>query len=93
MAVTPFDRSRALWRRQVVLTALAVGAFVGVAAITRVALSDWGRAPANRAEFLALATVIGVAVVALLLAVCVHALRIARLTFSLSSKNPASETE
>ena len=85
------DSSRALWRRQLVLTAFAVMAFAGVAALTRVALSDWGRSPANRAEFLALAIVIGMAVFALFAAVCVHAVRIARLTFS--STSPTSETD
>ena len=79
MALLSTDSSRALWRRQVVLTALAVFAFAGVAGLTRIALSDWGRSPANKAEFLVLATIVGAAVVALLGAVCIHVLRIAQL--------------
>ena len=79
MALLSTDSSRALWRRQVVLTALAVFAFAGVAGLTRIALSDWGRSPANRAEFLVLATVIGAAVVVLLAAACIHVFRIAQL--------------
>lgn len=82
MALLSADSSRALWRRQVVLTTLAVFAFAGVAGLTRIALSDWGRSPANKAEFLALATVVGVAVVVLLAAACIHVLRIAQLLFS-----------
>ena len=89
MASAPVDRSRALWHRQVVLTALAVPAFGGVAGLTRLALSEWGRAPDNRAEFLALAVIVGVAIITLLGAVCVHALRIVRLTFA--PKKPVSE--
>ena len=81
MASATTDRSRALWRRQVVLTAFAVVAFAAVAGITRILLSDWARSPANKAEFLALATVTGVAVAVLLIAACLHAVHIARLTF------------
>lgn len=79
MSVVPDGRSRALWRRQVVLTALAVVAFAGVAGLTRAVLSDWGRSPDNKAELLAVATIIGFAVVALLAAACLHVLRIAQL--------------
>jgi uncharacterized membrane protein YcjF (UPF0283 family) len=73
------QRSRALWRRQLVLTVLAVVAFASVAGITQIALSDWGRSPGNRAEALAMAAVVGIAVIVLLGAACLHALRIAQL--------------
>ena len=82
MVVPSTGSSRALWRRQVILTALAVFAFAGVAGLTRIALSDWGRSPANKAEFLAMAIAIGAAVVVLLAAACIHVLRIAQLLFS-----------
>ncbi|HVM10356.1 MAG TPA: hypothetical protein VM345_17995 [Acidimicrobiales bacterium] len=79
MTVESGQRSRALWRRQLVLTVLAVVAFASVAGITQIALSDWGRSPANRAEALTLAALVGIAVVVLLGAACLHALRIAQL--------------
>jgi hypothetical protein len=91
MLSTAPDSSRALWRRQLVLTGFAVIAFASIAGLTRIALSDWGRSPANRAEFLALAVAIGLAVLALFAAACMHAFRIARLTFS--PKSPTSETD
>jgi len=74
-----------------VLTALAVFAFAGVAGLTRIALSDWGRSPDNKAEFLVLAAALGVVVAVLLGAACVHAFRTAQLTFS--HRNPTPESD
>lgn len=82
MATLAGDPARALWRRQVVLTTLALVAFTAVTVLTRVALSDWGRSPSNKAELLAVAAAVGAAVVMLLAAACLHAFRIARVVLA-----------
>ena len=85
------DRSRALWQRQLVLTALAVLAFLVVAALSaRVAsVSDEAtaarrlRLPEPDTTWLQVGLIVGTIVVLVLLVItCVHMLRIARLTFT-----------
>lgn len=75
------DEADLLWRSQVVLTAVAVVAFAGVAGLTRLVLSDWGRSPSNEAVLYLAAGVTGLALVGLMIAVCRHVVRTARLTF------------
>lgn len=84
------DRSRALWRRQVVLTLLVSAACLAVAGLTtlvsRASDHELSRArlalePGDHRVLVVVAAVTALAVVALLAAVCVHAYRIATLTF------------
>ena len=84
------ERSRALWRRQVVLTLLVAATCAAVAGLTwlvsRASAGERTRAhfhlqPGDHRVLMIVAFVVGVAVVALLGAVCVHAYRIATLMF------------
>jgi heme/copper-type cytochrome/quinol oxidase subunit 2 len=86
----PPERSRALWRRQVLLTLLVAATFLAVAGLTvlisRASDHEQTRArfhlePGDHRVLVAVTIVTAVAVVALLAAVCVHAYRIATLTF------------
>ncbi len=86
----PDDRSRALWRRQVVLTVLVTATCAAVAGLTmlvsRASDDDQTRArlhlePGNHRLVVVAAVLVAVAVVALLAAVCAHAYRIATHTF------------
>jgi F0F1-type ATP synthase membrane subunit c/vacuolar-type H+-ATPase subunit K len=91
MEVTRAERSRALWRRQAWLTLLVAGVFGIVALlITRVSHASSEAAARQRLSLpaanyhglvIALVTA-GVVLVALLCALCLHAYRIATLTFS-----------
>jgi uncharacterized membrane protein len=86
----PLEGSRALWRRQVVLTLLVTAACLAVAGLTalisRASDRELTRArlalePGDHRMLVAVAAVTALAVIALLAAVCVHAYRIATLTF------------
>ncbi|HEX7167321.1 MAG TPA: hypothetical protein VF230_10110 [Acidimicrobiales bacterium] len=90
MQPTTVDRSRALWRRQALLTIVTTVAFMGVAFISAIVADTWDEAQARRrlslpapdTTLLVVALVVAAVVtVALLAAVCVHAYRIATLTF------------
>ena len=73
--------AQAMWRRQLVLSGLAVAAMVPAAAVYVLANGQWGRDPDNAqvvwlaagGAILLLCVVLGAAVV--------HALRVARFTF------------
>jgi hypothetical protein len=91
MVATRAERSRALWRRQAWLTALVAGTFGIVALlINRVSAASSDAAarqrlslPAANYRWLVIALVsAGVVLGALLCALCLHAYRIATLTFS-----------
>ena len=84
------DKSRALWRRQLVLTVLAAAALGAVATLSARVVNVSAEATALRLRGLpgpdtTLLTVgivtASIMLVALLVAVCVHAYRIAQLTF------------
>ena len=86
----PPERSRALWRRQVVLTVLVTATCIAVAGLTvlisRASDHELTRArlalePGDHRVLVLVTAVTAIAVVALLAAVCVHAYRIATLTF------------
>ena len=84
------ERSRALWRRQVVLTLLVAATCAAVAGlatlVARASDSELTRArlamePGDHRVLVLVTAVTAIAVVVLLAAVCVHAYRIATLTF------------
>ena len=95
-APIPRERSRALWRRQAFLTVLVAATCVAVAGLTmlisRASDHDQTRArfhlePGDHRVLVLVTVVTAVAVVALLAAVCVHAYRIATLTFRRGDEN------
>jgi hypothetical protein len=80
---SPAERAQAqvYWRRQLQLTALAGAAFVVTLAATKLVLADWGRDPDHR--FLVI-TALAISVVwcgTVLVALLVHAWRVAAFTF------------
>jgi hypothetical protein len=90
MAVPSTGPSRALWRRQVVLTALVAVALGGVSMLSSRIANAHDRAVAARrlrlpepdTTWLTVASVVAtIILVALLVAACVHAFHIAQLTF------------
>lgn len=92
----PPDRSRALWRRQAVLTVLVAAGFGVVVLLSGAVRAVYDEAvarqrlslPAANHLLLDVALVVaGVVLIALLGAVCVHAYRIATLTFRRGEEN------
>lgn len=89
--IDPAAAAGRLWRRQLILTGIAVVVFGAVSALTRVVLSDWGRRADNRAVLYGAAAIAAIALAALLVAACLHAVHTLRLTFrSLDASDPAA---
>ncbi len=80
---SPAERqlAQAYWRRQLVLSGLAVVALALAVGATRLVLADWGRDPANRALVVILVGLTAVAACVLLGALVLHTYRVALFAF------------